>query len=415
LTLLAGAAIGLIPTLVGAPSAAAVANPAASAVPRQEETESAGLGVAQGEHREAFWLRALRGLLGLGFLIFMAFLFSANRKAIDWALVGKGVTLQIVFALLVLRTGWGRGFFHLVNDVFIALIGYTKQGAGFLFGSLVERSTEVSGGGGGAVEIGADFAFSTLPTIIFFSSLMTILYYIGVMQIIVKGMAWAMQKTLGTSGAETVSAAGNIFVGQTEAPLLIKPFVKNMTMSELNTVMTGGFATVAGGVMAAYVGMLAVYFPQIAGHLLAASIMAAPAGIVISKMLMPETEEPKTKGSLVPGADRARQRSAGLGDRPGRRRRNHAGAALRLVVLSRGVAHRCAPGRCGGDRQPVWHQDGGQRVHRFSDARGHAVRRQPAELQVGDHRDVRADWICQLQLDRDSDRRGRRNRPKPEA
>ncbi len=281
-----------------APSAAAVANPAASAVPRQEETESAGLGVAQGEHREAFWLRALRGLLGLGFLIFMAFLFSANRKAIDWALVGKGVTLQIVFALLVLRTGWGRGFFHLVNDVFIALIGYTKQGAGFLFGSLVERSTEVSGGGGGAVEIGADFAFSTLPTIIFFSSLMTILYYIGVMQIIVKGMAWAMQKTLGTSGAETVSAAGNIFVGQTEAPLLIKPFVKNMTMSELNTVMTGGFATVAGGVMAAYVGMLAVYFPQIAGHLLAASIMAAPAGIVISKMLMPETEEPKTKGSL---------------------------------------------------------------------------------------------------------------------
>ncbi len=320
LTLLAGAAIGLIPTLVGAarvipgsaaedraalavtsstaPSAAAVANPAASAVPRQEETESAGLGVAQGEHREAFWLRALRGLLGLGFLIFMAFLFSANRKAIDWALVGKGVTLQIVFALLVLRTGWGRGFFHLVNDVFIALIGYTKQGAGFLFGSLVERSTEVSGGGGGAVEIGADFAFSTLPTIIFFSSLMTILYYIGVMQIIVKGMAWAMQKTLGTSGAETVSAAGNIFVGQTEDTLLIKPFVKNMTMSELNTVMTGGFATVAGGVMAAYVGMLAVYFPQIAGHLLAASIMAAPAGIVISKMLMPETEEPKTKGSL---------------------------------------------------------------------------------------------------------------------
>jgi hypothetical protein len=252
LTLLAGAAIGLIPTLVGAarvipgsaaddraafavtsstaPSAAAepvapavaIDKPVAT-VPRQEEADNAGLGVAQGEHTEAFWLRALRGLLGLGFLIFMAFLFSANRKAIDWALVGKGVTLQIVFALLVLRTGWGRGFFHLVNDVFIALIGYTKQGAGFLFGSLVERSTEVSGGGGGAVEIGADFAFSTLPTIIFFSSLMTILYYIGVMQIIVKGMAWAMQKTLGTSGAETVSAAGNIFVGQTEAPADCRP------------------------------------------------------------------------------------------------------------------------------------------------------------------------------------------------
>jgi CNT family concentrative nucleoside transporter len=127
---------------------------------------------------------------------------------------------------------------------------------------------------------------------------MALAYYLGVMQKVVKGVAWAMQRTLGTSGAETTSAAGNIFVGQTEAPLLIRPFVERMTDSELTTVMTGGFATVAGGVMAAYVGMLAIFFPDIAGHLLAASIMAAPAGIVISKMLMPETEEPVTRGSL---------------------------------------------------------------------------------------------------------------------
>jgi CNT family concentrative nucleoside transporter len=253
--------------------------------------------VQTGAIGEPFLLRLGRGVLALSVIILVLWRLSPRRKSIDWSLVGKGLGLQIIFALLVLKTTWGRGFFSVVNDVFIALIEYTLAGARFVFGSLVYYGTPVTGGEG-IVEIGANFAFAVLPTIIFFSALMTVLYYLGAMQLIVRGVAWVMQRTLKTSGAETTSAAGNIFVGQTEAPLLVKPFVKNMTMSELNTVMTGGFATVAGGVMAAYVAMLAGYFPAIAGHLLAASIMAAPAGIVVSKMLMPETEEPETRDSL---------------------------------------------------------------------------------------------------------------------
>ena len=259
--------------------------------------ESGSALVHTGEIAEPFPIRIARGLLALAVVLALLWRFSAHRRSIDWGLVAKGIGLQIVFAILVLKTTWGRGFFAVVNDVFIALISYTLAGARFVFGSLVDRSTPMSGGEG-VVEIGANFAFAVLPTIIFFSALMTVLYYLGVMQLLVKAVAWVMQRTLRTSGAETTSAAGNIFVGQTEAPLLVKPFVKTMTMSELNTVMTGGFATVAGGVMAAYVAMLASYFPEIAGHLLAASIMAAPAGIVVSKMLMPETQEPDTRDNL---------------------------------------------------------------------------------------------------------------------
>ena len=210
------------------------------------------------EVQEPLMIRIARGLLALVVLLIGLWAFSARRSAIDWALVGKGLGLQLVFALLVLKTDVGRGFFSVVNDVFVALIGYTNAGARFVFGSLVDRTIPLDGGGG-TVTIAANFAFSVLPTIIFFSSLMTILYYFGVMQKVVKAVAWLMQRTLRTSGAETTSAAGNIFVGQTEAPLLIKPFVARMTMSELNTVMVGGFATVAGGVMAAYVAMLATW------------------------------------------------------------------------------------------------------------------------------------------------------------
>ena len=257
-----------------------------------------GLEGVGGTIDEPFLSRLLRGILGMAFLLSMAYLFSARRRAIDWPLVAKGVSLQVVFALLVLKTGIGRGFFATVNDVFVAIIGYTNAGARFLFGSLVDYATPVEGGDGGMVTLGANFAFSVLPTIIFFSSLMALAYHLRIMQRVVKGVAWAMQRTLRTSGAETTSAAGNIFVGQTEAPLLIRPFVEKMTRSELTTVMTGGFATVAGGALAAYVALLVGVFPDIAGHLLAASIMAAPAGIVISKMLMPETEEPETTGSL---------------------------------------------------------------------------------------------------------------------
>ena len=257
-----------------------------------------GLEGVGGPIDEPFLSRLLRGLLGLAFLLTIVWACSAHRRSIRWPLVAKGLGLQIVFALLLLKTGIGRGFFSAVNDVFVALIGYTNAGSRFLFGSLVDFATPVEGGAGGLVNIGATFAFSVLPTIIFFSSLMALAYHLGLMQRVVRRVAWAMQRTLGTSGAETTSAAGNIFVGQTEAPLLIRPFVDRMTKSELNTVMTGGFATVAGGALAAYVAMLVGVFPDIAGHLLAASIMAAPAGIVVSKMLMPETGEPVTRGTL---------------------------------------------------------------------------------------------------------------------
>ena len=234
---------------------AATATVADAQITADQEQESSSSLVQVSEIDESFLLRVLRGLLALAVILSVLWACSAHRKAIDWALVGKGLSLQLVFALLVLKTDAGRGFFLVVNDIFVALIGYTNAGARFVFGSLVDRAVAVDGGGGGTVTLAANFAFSVLPTIIFFSSLMTILYYLGIMQWIVKGVAWLMQRTLKTSGAETTSAAGNIFVGQTEAPLLIKPFIQKMTMSELNTVMTGGFATVAGGVMAAYVAM----------------------------------------------------------------------------------------------------------------------------------------------------------------
>jgi CNT family concentrative nucleoside transporter len=193
---------------------------------------------------------------------------------------------------------------------FTQLLGFTEQGARFIFGNLARTNVPVGtpigepvdmaplGAPTGWAATGAYFAFGVLPTIIFFSSLTSVLYHLGVLQRVVKGMAWLFQRLLGTSGAETLSATGNIFVGQTEAPLLIKPFVKTMTLSELNTVMVGGFATIAGGVMAAYVGMLSPYFPDIAGHLLTASVMNAPAGLLISKMLVPEVGEPATRGTV---------------------------------------------------------------------------------------------------------------------
>jgi len=287
----------------GAPAAApAEARHSDGAAARADRTQEERPGarsqmVDVGSIDEPFLFRLGRGVVAIGVLLGVLWLFSAHRRRVDWALVAKGLGLQVLFALLVLKTEWGRGFFRIVNDVFVALIGFTNAGASFVFGNLVQPVVPVTDGPG-TVGLMANFAFSVLPTIIFFSALMTILYYIGFMQTVVKIVARLMQKTLGTSGAETTSAAGNIFVGQTEAPLLVKPFVEKMTMSELTTVMTGGFATVAGGVMAAYVAMLSGVFPSIAGHLLAASIMAAPAGIVVSKLLYPETEEPETGGTL---------------------------------------------------------------------------------------------------------------------
>jgi CNT family concentrative nucleoside transporter len=272
-------------------------------------------------------LERLVGVLGVAVMIGIAVLLSYDRRRIDWRLVGAGLLLQVAFGLVVLKTDAGRAFFDQVGGIVTGLLGFQEQGARFVFGNLVQSSVPVGTPGehgaldtsaGYVAATGAYFAFNVLPTIIFFSALMSVLYYLNVMQLVVKGIAWVMQKTLRTSGAETLSASGNIFLGQTEAPLLIKPFVPTMTRSELNTVMVGGFATVAGGVLAAYVGMLRGWFPDIAGHLLAASVMNAPAGLYLSKILMPETETPVTKGSLrmeveKPGANVIEAAASGAG------------------------------------------------------------------------------------------------------
>lgn len=274
-----------------------------------------------------------RSLLGLVLLAGIAWAFSTNRRRVDWRLVAWGIGLQLAFAVFILKTPLGAQIFSSANEVVVALLGFTVDGARFIFGDLVFNAVPVGEGVAGtnapvAVEpgqvaqTGAFFAFNVLPTIIFFSSLMTVMYHLGVMQRIVHAFAWVMQRTMGTSGAETLSAAGNIFVGQTEAPLLIKPFVATMTRSELMAVMTGGFATVAGGVLAAYVGMLVAYFPDIAGHLMAASVMSAPAALVCAKLLVPEEGVPVTAGRLEVDVERpdanvidaaARGASEGLG------------------------------------------------------------------------------------------------------
>jgi len=235
------------------------------------------------------WQRAV-SLLGLAVMIGLAWLLSVDRKKFPWRIVGWGVGLQLLFGIIVLKTRAGLAFFAFLNDVVVQLLRFTDDGSRFLFGAYLDSEFTV--------------ALNVLPTIIFFSSLMAVLYHLGVMQWLVRGVAWVMQRTMGTSGAETLSAAANIFVGQTEAPLVVRPFVDKMTRSELMAIMTGGFATVAGGVLAAYVGMLHESFPDIAGHLIAASVMSAPAALVCAKVMIPETEEPETRGSLEMNVDK---------------------------------------------------------------------------------------------------------------
>lgn len=223
--------------------------------------------------------------LGIFVLLAIAWIFSKNKKAINYKTVLMGTIIQLVFAFLVLKFPPGRKFFEIMNDIIIKVISFSNDGAKFVFGNLIDNQS-----------LGFIFAFQVLPTIIFFSSLMSVLYYLGIMQKIVLFFAKIMTKFMQTSGAESLSASANIFVGQTEAPLVVRPYVSEMTQSELMAVMTGGMATIAGGVMAAYVGILKDYLPNIAGHLLAASIMSAPAALVMAKIIIPETEEPKTKG-----------------------------------------------------------------------------------------------------------------------
>ena len=233
-------------------------------------------------------MERLIGLLGIVVLLGIAWLLSNNKKKIDTRIVLWGFGLQLFFALFILKTPIGQPFFSAVDGVLRKLISFSDAGGDFLFKTF----------SGGVVEGPLlNFAFRALPTIIFFSALMALFYHLGIMQFIVRGISWAMQKTLKTSGAETLSVSANIFVGQTEAPLMIRPYVNAMTKSELMAVMVGGFATVAGGIMAIYVLMLSD-IPGIAGHLLAASIMSAPAALVIAKIMYPETEEPATRGHV---------------------------------------------------------------------------------------------------------------------
>ena len=229
------------------------------------------------------------GLLGIFALLFIAFLLSENKKEINIKTVSVGLMLQLIFAIFILKTPFGTPIFSFLDQAITKLISFSDSGANFLFTSYVD--------GIGFHPGLINFAFKTLPTIIFFSSLVSVLYHFGVIQVIVKFIARSMQKTMGTSGSETLSVAGNIFLGQTESPLMVRPFIDRMTKSELMAVMTGGFATVSGGVLAIYVSWLS-NIPGIAGHLLAASVMSAPAALVIAKIIYPETEESSTMGDL---------------------------------------------------------------------------------------------------------------------
>lgn len=254
-----------------------------------------------------------RGMLGMTAIIGIALLFSKNWKNVNWRLVATGLGIQFVLAVFILKgrdmaeywspLGWPKEFFSWVSSFFVVVLDYTTEGAEFIFGDLAKSP-------GMENSLGNFFAFQVLPTIIFFASLTAILYHYGVLQWIVRYMARGMQKLMGTSGAESLSVMSNIFVGQTEAPLVIEPYIEKMTKSELLAVMTGGMATIAGGVMAAYVQMLGNSYAEAQGvaldvgrlmfaeQLLGASLMAAPAALVIAKILYPEDDDPVTKGEV---------------------------------------------------------------------------------------------------------------------
>lgn len=233
------------------------------------------------------------GVFGIAVWIGIAWLFSSHRRTVRWRPVAWGLGLQLLFAMAILRTQPGRAVFEWLNRAVVTVLDCQYAGARFLFDSLAIPPDQPG-------SMGFFFAFQVLTTIVFFSALIAILYHAGVVQMIVGAFARLMVRTLRTSGAETLCAAANVFVGMTEAPLLVRPYVARMTRSELFCVMVSGMATVAGGVLAAYVGMLKTYVPNIAGHLLAASVMSAPAALAMAKLMVPETGEPLTVGQTPP-------------------------------------------------------------------------------------------------------------------
>ena len=257
-------------------------------------------------------LSVIRGAVGLLLILGIAFLFSANKKSVNWRLVGMGLLIQLIFAVFIIHSetlrawffplGWLKDIVNWLGAAIVALLGFTLEGSKFVFGKL--------GASTGSDSLGFFFAFQVLPTIIFVSSLAALLYHLGILQAVVKGMAWIMAKLLGTSGAETLSNAANVFLGQTEAPLLVRPYIQTMTQSELLTIMIGGMATISAALIATYSLMLGQAYAQFhhiavdtaqlkfAVSLLAASTMAFPGSMVIAKILFPEVGDPVTKGTV---------------------------------------------------------------------------------------------------------------------
>jgi CNT family concentrative nucleoside transporter len=232
---------------------------------------------------------SVAGIFGL---LLIAWLLSEDKKRVPWRVIGWGIGLQVLFALFILKTPVGLAVFDATRLFVNRILDFTVAGASFVFGSLALNPNNPEHLRYGQ-PMGFFFFFGALPTIIFFASLMSILYHLGIMQKVVQGVAWVMVRTMGTSGAESLNAAANIFVGQTEAPLVVKPYLAQMTKSEIMAVMAAGFATIASGVFAVYASM-----GVDAGHLLAASVMSAPAALVMAKIMCPETEEPLTKGTV---------------------------------------------------------------------------------------------------------------------
>lgn len=233
-----------------------------------------------------------RGILGMIVFVGICYLLSRKKKFVNWRTIGVALLMQVILALLILKVPFINTAFDWLATMFVKVLQYSQYGAEFLFGDLVTKTNT----------FGYIFAVQVLPTIIFFSAISSILYYFGILQVVVKGMAWVMTRTLGLSGPESLSTAGNVFLGQTEAPLLVKPYIEKMTRSEILCIMTGGMASIAGGVFAAYIGFLGgddpvakVYFAK---HLLTASIISAPAAIMASKLLLPETEKVHNEQSL---------------------------------------------------------------------------------------------------------------------
>jgi concentrative nucleoside transporter, CNT family len=251
-------------------------------------------------------MQRIQPILGLIVMIGLLYVFSAHRRAIRWRVVVWGLALQFVFALFVLHTDVGQKFFYGVNRGFIGIMQASQDGAKFVFGAAAVGDYvpvgSVAGDGGfqqagrAVAQTGFQFAFRVLPTIVFFSALMAIGYHVGVMQWVVRAFARVMAYSMKTSGAETMSNAANIFVGQTEAPLMVRPYVNSMTNSELMAIMVGGFANTAGGVLLMYMGMLEARIPDIGAHLLTSSVLTGPSSLMMAKLLLPETGEPTTTG-----------------------------------------------------------------------------------------------------------------------